>query len=632
MENFDINRLHEYDEEQLSDILQYLNDEYHNKGKSSISDESYDLIREYVSFTYPTNDILIKIGSPVSKKQSKSKLPIHMGSMNKVKNNAIELDRWKNNNNKGCDVLITDKLDGVSALLVKNGIPKLFTRGDGTYGQDISHILSYLANMENIANSSCVVRGELIINKQNFEHLKQMKIIKHTSNARNIVSGIVNAKKPNMEVLKYVNFVGYEVFENVNQSTFIKNKSPYEQMNKLNKLKIECVDFTKLCKLNLTVDKLRSVLRSRKENSDYEIDGLIITNNIEYDNISHGNPKNSFAFKMNMDEKEVIVTNVVWNLSKDGYLIPTIHFSPIYLQGVEIRKATGFNAKFIHDNKINKNSILTITRSGDVVPHVTSVIKPSEQPQMPEEDYVWNCTGIHIRNENKKDLDLKLFQNLVIQLKFKGISNNISKKLFENGVDTLKKLLSVDKEELIKIDGIKTKAATNIIDSIQYVKSKLTCVNIMVASNTFGRGVGKEIITKIINQFPKFLTTPPSISEIIDIDGIDKLTAYKLVHNIPTFLDFLKDNDLMYLVNKKNDTITHASDQLKNHYFVFTGSKNKVLLDIIPKHGGTIETNISKKTTHVITDYEKESRKISKAKSLGLYIIASDDNMFNNLL
>ncbi|KAG1668737.1 hypothetical protein FOA52_014283 [Chlamydomonas sp. UWO 241] len=68
-------------------------------------------------------------------------LPIYMGSLDKIKNDPKALERFKSAFDK---FVVSDKLDGVSALLVSDGDGrmKMYTRGDGTYGQDVSHLLS----------------------------------------------------------------------------------------------------------------------------------------------------------------------------------------------------------------------------------------------------------------------------------------------------------------------------------------------------------------------------------------------------------------------------------------------------------------------------------------------------------
>ena len=44
--------------------------------------------------------------------------------------------------------MVSDKLDGISGILVReSGETKLYTRGNGRVGQDISHAIEYFAKV-----------------------------------------------------------------------------------------------------------------------------------------------------------------------------------------------------------------------------------------------------------------------------------------------------------------------------------------------------------------------------------------------------------------------------------------------------------------------------------------------------
>jgi DNA ligase (NAD+) len=64
------------------------------------------------------------------------------------------------------------------------------------------------------------------------------------------------------------------------------------------------------------------------------------------------------------------VLKVVWEVSKDGYLKPTVNFEPVNIGGSIIQYATGFNAAWIHENGIGPGAFIDIIRSGDVIPYI----------------------------------------------------------------------------------------------------------------------------------------------------------------------------------------------------------------------------------------------------------------------
>ena len=94
-----------------------------------------------------------------------------------------DLQKWIKKYNTN-DYVISEKLDGISAYYNK-AENKLYTRGNGKTGSDISHILPHI-NLPVI--NTDIVRGELLISKKNWKE-------EYGSNARNVVAGLVNAFK-----------------------------------------------------------------------------------------------------------------------------------------------------------------------------------------------------------------------------------------------------------------------------------------------------------------------------------------------------------------------------------------------------------------------------------------------------
>ena len=117
------------------------------------------------------------------------------------------------------------KLDGVSGLYTFNqGLTKLFTRGNGTVGQDISHLIPYLklpSNLDLPFSKDLAIRGEFIMSKHTF----LTKYAAKFANIRNMVAGIINSKTITDAVLD-LEFVAYELIEPVlkpsDQISFLK--------------------------------------------------------------------------------------------------------------------------------------------------------------------------------------------------------------------------------------------------------------------------------------------------------------------------------------------------------------------------------------------------------------------------
>jgi NAD-dependent DNA ligase len=265
-----------------------------------MNDNEYDLIIERIKFLDPKNKYLKKIGSEIETKKQKVKLPYFMGSMNKIKEEQI-IENFLNKYEKG--FCISDKLDGISALLVIGKENKLYTRGNGIIGMDISHLLDKINIDVTGIDNGVSIRGEIIITKKNFKKY-EMKM----ANARNMVSGIINSKK--IQETHDIDFVAYELIE--------PWKNIKKQFQFLNNTKLKIVNHFFVD--TFTKNDLIKYLIKRKSDSDYECDGLIVSFINPLSRSLEKNPEYAFAFKDSdlNDTVNVQVLQVEWNISKEN--------------------------------------------------------------------------------------------------------------------------------------------------------------------------------------------------------------------------------------------------------------------------------------------------------------------------
>lgn len=603
----------------LIKIIVYCSKKYYNS-ESVITDELFDFLINYLKKVDPNNKVINNIGAKVLSKL-KVQLPYFMGSMNKIKpTDENILNKWLNIYNY--PFVISDKLDGVSALFINhNNKLNLYTRGDGIEGTDISSLIKFIPSLNNInISGNIAVRGELIINKKNFKKYKN-----EMSNARNMVSGIVNSKTINRNIVYDVDFVSYELI-----NPWINNQ--IKQFQILKKYNFNVVPFTNTN--NIDFLKLTSLLSTQKKNSNYEIDGIIISSNklpdIRPTNI---NPPYAFAFKdLSLNNSVVVkVLNVKWAISKDGYIKPTLELQPTKLDGVIISNVTAFNAKYIIDNVLGTGSEIILIRSGDVIPHIVKVIKKSdnEKPQLPSIKYKWNENNVdiiaieHTDEQLIKELTF-FFKNLGI----KNIDKMIVKKFIDNNIDSIQKILKIKISDLQNIDGFKDKLTNKIYNNILSKINDMSLLDLMVASNCFGHGIGKLKLKKILHNYPDILNQKNI--DITDIDGFDVKTNDKFIIGLKKFNKLYKsiDNSIIdKLNNKLNNKLTESQEnnKFKNMNIVFSGFRNKEWELLVENNNGIISNSITSKTTLLVISDEKVSNKIKKAKELNIKIINKDE-------
>jgi NAD-dependent DNA ligase len=607
---------------------------FFNGDKSILKDDIYDIIKDYIRKKYPKDPYLKRVGADVD---NKVVLPYYMGSQNKIKDSEEEITKYKKQ--YAGPYVISDKLDGVSCLIVYNKIGKknfdikLYTRGNGTEGQDITHLLTYIngfPSVNNISYDYLAIRGELIISKDNWEKLKLEG--NNGANPRNTVSGAINSKNLNKNVLNAIDFVCYTLIEP-------KLKNGLDILKKMNFL---IVNHTINDNINLNI---LSENLQKSRNNKYIIDGIVINDISKNYEIEKGkNPTHSFAFKSihTLEQVEVIVREVEWNVSKDKYMKPIVKFDEIILDDVKIKQATGFNAGFIEKNVIGPGSRIIIIRSGNVIPHINSVISKSAsgKPSLPgivDVNYKWNDTHVDIimiddGNKNSKyDIKNIIYFMKTIEIDYMG-PGNIAK-IYNAGYDTINKIINITKEELLNIEGFKNKSADNILNALKKIRD-VDCNVLMDASNIMGRGFGLKKIKSITDIHPEILDNTKAArnkalklkaSDLIKINGIAKTSADLFIENLPKYYEFYDNLGFKCKGDKKlpaNAVVADINTNFKDKTFIFSGFRNKDYEKKITDNGGKITTSVSKNTSYLIVkDKNENTGKIIKARELGVIIL-----------
>lgn len=613
-----ISALKLFSETELSEMVRYANNAYYCKGNPVMTDNQYDILREYTLETYPNNEAAKEghAGCDMEVQKNKAKLPYEMWSMDKIKPDTGALERWVDKFDG--PYVLSCKLDGVSGLYVTEGkTPKLYTRGDGIVGQDVSHLIPYLRlpKTKNVA-----IRGEFIISKTKFAE----KFAGQFANPRNFVAGVINQKRVDPKVVSSLSFVAYEVIK--------PELVPSEQLSYLTTLDIEVVKYE--VKSEISNELLSETLIKWRNEYEYEIDGIICIDNKIYPRIS-GNPEHAFAFKMVLSEQvaEAKVVDVLWSPSKDGVLKPRVQIEPITLGGVRIEFATGFNAKFIEDNNIGVGAVIQLVRSGDVIPHILSVPVQADKPLMPTVPYEWNETHVDIilvdKGENVivKEKIIELFFN---KLGVDGLKSGKIKKLVAAGYDTVPKILKMKASDFENIEGFGKKSSVKISDMIKEKVEEASLVKLMTATN-FARGMGEKKFGPILDAYPDILTSELSdtekVKQLKTIKGIAENTAVRFVSNIKEFLDFLDETGLqskLGVVEPKK--VIAEGHPLFGKKIVMTGFRDKNLENKLIEIGAEIATSISKNVFIVLVkDLDETTGKAEKARQLEIPLMTPEE-------
>lgn len=598
-----------------------MEDQYYN-GKNTDSipeDDRYDELKKIYDERVPEEPL--RVGAPVSFSKKK-KLPYYMGSLDKIKDSQPEaLEKWKTKHkyNKNNRFLVEQKLDGVSALYIHepNKGHRLYTRGDGTHGTDISGLIGLL-NLPPLPKG-VAVRGEILMKHPVF----LSKYAERFKNARNLVSGMINAKTPCPTTLGDASFIAYEVLSG-------NPMAPSQQLCFLQEMGLETVENRQVTGTELTCGQLSKWLDEFRA-GPFPTDGLVLVVDEPYTVSRNGNPTYAMAYKKNVDKAMAVVKQVLWSVSKNGFLKPRIEIEPVDLCGAQISFLTGFNAKYINDHKIGQGAILEITRSGDVIPHILDVVQEGKLVDPPYTDLTWSDTGVDlvVTDKNNKESLVKKIHFFFKTLEIKQIAEKSIEKIVGACVGcSIPYILAMTVEDFRGI-GFGPIESQNFWQEI-HMSGKLDNVPLhvlMTASGVFGNGIGLKKIQKITGVIPNVLLEETKnkdklVSKIATLSGWTAEGAQDFVEQLPEFRRFLSACPMIKVESPATKTTYETSIQ---YSVVFSGFRDSELEKQLATQGIQVVSTLTKGVRYlVVKDDSVTTSKTEKARQLGVAILSRE--------
>lgn len=573
---------------------------YHNGLPLTMTDDAYDAAVEELRRVAPQHPFLSKVGAPLATGDDVA-LPIPLPSLNKMKDQDA-IAKWTAKYSVP-EYHVSAKLDGCSALWFPD-TKKLYTRGDGVRGRDISAFVPYF---KGLVTGAGVVRGELIMRTDS-------KAIPTGKLARNIVAGALNRKEADVPLFAEICFVAYELITPV--------MSPEAGYKLLRAAGFETARAAAIPATDMNATKLSQIFEAAESKSPYQMDGIVVAPNTSRSATyvpTSRNPPDRVAWKTRISAQtaRTIVRAVEWNISHQGFLIPRVLFDTVTLAGANIGAATGLHGRWIYDNGVGPGAEIEVRRAGDVIPQIIAV-HTKVAAAMPAQ-YAWD--SIHIKPVGQEAATESACVQLTHALGELGAENvgaGIVAKLYAAGLTDIRKIYAASVDELAAIDGIKSKGAERIHVGLRAKQPSWTELNFMVASCTMPRGVGHTKLTPLLALGPDPAMWNAATLKAKKPAGLSDKTIDAIVEAIPAYL---KWKGATGLVTSTPTPPPQSSPVHGQHVVVFTGVRDKAFESTLLAAGHVVADSVTKKTTHVIHGdgpAVATSTKIIKAQEMGI--------------
>lgn len=641
-------------EKQYQNAIKILNEwahAYYTLDKPIASDAEYDELYRQILNYEAKNPLLIasnspsrRVGAEILKGFEKMAHIKALWSMEDIFDQN-ELKEWLERGNKqNLELYIEPKFDGASLnLLYENGqLFSAITRGDGKIGENVTQNARTITSIPLTIpyKERIEIRGEVLITKSDFNAINQelTKQGKQTlANPRNAAAGSLRQLDSAITRSRRLKFYPWGVGEN--NLKFTKHNQIMEFIRSLGFLQDE---FCVLCVGLENAQNAYNELLRRRESASILMDGMVLRLNDVSQEEKFGYtvkfPRFMVAYKFPALEKSTIILDVVWQVGRTGALTPKAICQSVNIDGANVQHATLHNYDEICRLGVKIGDVVSIIRSGDVIPKITGVLRPGkEQKEIIKPKFCPQCAselfddGAILKCQNLA-CKARVLNNMIYFASKKcmnidGLSSATIRLFYELGlIKNISDLYRLKQSDLENLEGFKDKKIANLLNAI--AASKTPSLERFIAS--LGIELIGEVAAKKIAQHQKQNWRNASYDELISIDGFGENMA-------KSYLEFMRINrekidELLSFITPKIQTQTPQTSQISNKTFVLTGTLSaprQSFKERIEALGGRVSSAISSNTDFLLCGQNAGS-KLNKAKELGVEIL--NEAQFNALI
>ncbi len=603
------------DDDKLLEFLELTNILY-RAGEQLISDEQYDFVfLEELRNRLPDHPFLQTVEPEPLTEAKTVELPFRMLSTEKAYEfSAIE--RWANRIDKaaaecgiGFATLIfraTPKLDGFAAY---DDGQKLYTRGDGRRGTDISRVFERGLQVAGVGARG-LGAGEIVVSRSYFlENLANM-----FENSRNFQASLIKEKvlePPAAEAirLKKAVFYPFSLLPSW-QGTWPELAAGFDDI----------------------IDQLW-------QKTDYDVDGIVIEivdeKIKEFMGATRHHHRWQIAFKRNTETAEVEVLRVVAQTSRSGLVNPVAEVEPTRLSGALIKRVTAHHYNMVRQNGIGPGAKIRLSRSGEVIPKIEEVLVPAI-PELPAtcpscgSPLIWeNDYLLCINNMNCPAQITNSIEHF-----FKVLGNNDGFgpssicKIYAGGIITIPGIYRLQEEDFVLL-GFGPKQAENMVGQLQRSRTEpIEDWRFLAAFGIYRMGMGN--CEKLLGVFPLESVFLLTRADIIAIKGFSEKIAEAMLAGLAAAKELF---DELYAMgfNLTRTPLDEGEERavdgpLAGKLIVFTGAMQQGSRDEMKRQakllGAKVGDSITGKTDMLVCGERVGPAKISRAKELGVHLLS----------
>jgi len=605
---------------ELEEFLSIANALYRG-GAEIIPDKVYDSFTTELKKRHPQHQFLNQVEPEPVFAGKTVELPVKMLSTDKAYSQA-EIERWAERIKKAAlelgkefDSLIfkvTPKLDGYAAF---DDGEKLYTRGDGVKGTDISRVFERGLQVANQGQRG-LGAGEVVISKSYFA----TQLAAQFDNSRNFQASIIKEKELSSHAEQAIQ-QGAAVFY------------PFALL--------PCWTGT----AKALFAEFETTVKTIWHKLDFDVDGVVLE--ILDDDIKNlmGATRHhhrwQIAYKENLSSAEVKVLSVTPQTSRSGRITPVAELEPTRLSGALIQRATAHHYKMVLDKGIGAGALIRLARSGEVIPKIEEVliaVTPDIPTHCPscEQELTWDGDFLLCTN----NLACPAQVSNTMEHFFKVLGNNDGfgsatiAKLYQHNIRTIAQIYPLQQTDFVAM-GFGAKQAENLVTQLGRSRTEpIEDWRFLAAFGVFRMGLGN--CEKLLQVYPLDNIFNLTEVDIVAVEGFAEKTAAVVTKGFKRIQPLFQEIYALGFTlksSKEAKSAVSSSEQtghpLAGKLLVFTGTMVHGSRDEMKRQakelGAKVGDSVSGKTDFLVIGEKVGATKINAAKEKGVKIITESE-------
>jgi len=537
------------------------------------------------------------------------------------------------------------KIDGLGiAVHYREGkFVRAVTRGDGVRGDDVSANIKTIRSLPLAIDGpgEVEVRGEIYLPFASFRAINREREEAGEplfANPRNAAAGSVRLLDPRLVASRNLRIFLYYLTVDGREEP-----SQWGALRKLRTLGFPTDPHSRFCP---TLDDVLAFYRDWNEKRDeleFDADGVVVKVDAAEDRRELGttakSPRWAISYKFPARQATTRVNDIVVQVGRTGALTPVAVLEPVKLSGTTIGRSTLHNEEELRRKDVRVGDYVLIERSGDVIPHVVSVMKarrprgsrPFSWPDRcpvcgsgvfrPEGEVISRCVNascparvresiLHFAARRAMDID-GLGEALVDQLLAAGL------------VRALPDLYRLRFEDLVELERLGSKSARNLLDAIEASKGR------GLARLLFGLGirhVGERLAQTLAARYRTLAAVAAAgLDDLVEAEDVGP----KVAESVLFFFAQPESRELVRRLREADVDDRAAAEApgpkpLAGKVFVITGTLAAMTRDeareLLEGLGAEVGSSVTRKTTGLVVG-DSPGSKLDRARELGVRII-----------